>query len=200
MDSTKQLPPPPSIAAEDRSVWRKWLTENHTAEKSVWLRIFRKNSKTPSVSHDEALDEALCFGWIDSSIRKGSDQYHLQLFAKRNPKSNWSRVNKEKIKKLTKEGIMTEAGQSMVDLAKQTGTWTALDEVEKLTVPPDLGKQLAANPTADSHFTAFPPSVKRGILEWLFNAKTEKTRTKRIEKIVTLAGQNERANYPSRKK
>ncbi len=198
MSSSKNSPI--TISAQDRSTWRKWLIENHAVEKSVWLKIFRKNSKTPSVSHDEALDEALCFGWIDSSIRKGDDQHHLQFFAKRNPKSNWSRVNKRKVRILTETGLMTEAGQAIVDLAKITGTWTALNEVEEGIIPPDLDKQLANSYIAEHHFRNFPPSVKRGILEWLFNAKTEKTRTKRIHEIVKRAELNERANYPSEKK
>ena len=140
------------------------------------------------------MDEALCFGWIDSSVKKGTDEYYLQFFTRRNPRSNWSRVNKAKVEKLVQAGLMTDAGMKLIDLAKQTGTWTALDDVENLINPPDLQQQLDANPTAKLYFDAFPKSVKRGILEWLLNAKTPATRAKRIDEIVTLAERNERAS------
>lgn len=185
---------PVTIYAESRAAWRNWLAENHKAEKSVWLTIYKRDSGTPSVTYDEAVDEALCFGWIDSSVKKGTADYYLQFFAKRNPKSKWSRVNKAKVEKLIAAGLMTEAGLAMVDLAKQNGTWTALDDVENLISPPDLQAKLDANPVAKGHFEAFPRSVKRGILEWLLNAKQADTRAKRISEIVTLAERNERAN------
>lgn len=185
---------PTSIEAPTRADWRQWLAENHATEKSVWLKLYKKNSSTPSVTYDEAVDEALCFGWIDSSVKKGDAEYRLQFFAKRNPKSNWSRVNKAKVEKLIAAGRMTDAGQAMIDLAKRNGNWTALDEVENLITPPDLQAELDANPTAKGYFDAFPRSAKRGILEWLLNAKTDATRQKRISEIVQLAERNERAN------
>lgn len=186
--------PEKSFYAKDRTVWRQWLHDNHAEEKNVWLTIYKKGSGTPSVTYDEAVDEALCFGWIDSSVRKGNESYRYQFFSRRNPKSSWSRVNKAKVEKLIQAGLMTNAGQAMIDLAKQTGTWTALDDVENLTNPPDLQERLDANPVARQFFEAFPRSVKRSILEWLLNAKQSETRAKRLNEIVTLAGRNERAN------
>lgn len=183
-----------SIYLENRNAWRNWLKENHASEKNVWLKIYKKQSQTPSVYYDEAVDEALCFGWVDSSIKKGNDEFYYQFFAKRNPKSNWSRVNKAKIEKLMSEGLIAEAGLKMVKIAKETGTWTALDDVENLISPPDLQERLDQNPIAKSYFETFPRSVKRGILEWLLNAKQAETRQKRIEEIVSLAEKNERAN------
>lgn len=185
---------PTSIEAPTRADWRQWLADNHATETSVWLKIYRKNGATPSVTYDEAVDEALCFGWIDSLNKKGDGQYYLQFFSRRNPRSNWSRVNKDKVEKLTAAGLMTDAGQALIDLAKQTGTWNALDEVENGIAPPDLQESLATNPVAKSYFDAFPRSAKRGILEWLLNAKTPATRAKRTTEIVTLAERNERAN------
>lgn len=190
----KPTTPTDAVDAPTRADWRQWLTDNHATEKSVWLKIYKKTSSTPSITYDEAVDEALCFGWIDSSIKKGDDQHYLQFFAERNPKSNWSRVNKAKVEKLIAAGLMTDAGQAMIDLAKRTDTWTALDDVENLVSQPDLQEQLDANPVAKGHFEAFPRSVKRGMLEWLLNAKTPATRAKRIAEIVTLAERNERAN------
>ena len=185
---------PTSIGAATRADWRQWLADNHATETNVWLKIYRKNGVTPSVTYDEAVDEALCFGWIDSSNKKGDGQYYFQFFSRRNPKSSWSRVNKEKAQKLAATGLMTDAGQALIDVAKQTGTWNALDDVEDGTVPPDLQESFAINPVAKSYFDVFPRSVKRGILEWLLSAKTPATRAKRIAEIVTLAERNERAN------
>lgn len=185
---------PIPIYAESRTAWRNWLAENHATEKNVWLKLYKKSSSTPSVTYDEAVDEALCFGWIDSSVKKVDDECRMQFFAKRNPKSNWSRVNKAKADKLIQAGLMTEAGQAMIDLAIQMGTWTALDDIENLIIPPDLQTQLDANSTARDYFKAFPRSAKRVMLEWLLTAKTPETRTKRINEIVILAERNERAN------
>jgi uncharacterized protein YdeI (YjbR/CyaY-like superfamily) len=180
--------------ATSRTAWREWLTENHTKEKSVWLIIYHKKSPTPSVYYDEAVDEALCFGWIDSKINKRDNESSFQFFSKRNPKSNWSRVNKEKVERLVAVNLMMSAGFAMIDLAKKTGTWTALDDVENLTIPDDMQALLDATPTAKDYFAAFPRSVKRGILEWILNAKQAETRLKRIEETVRLAENNERAN------
>ncbi|TAE14307.1 MAG: hypothetical protein EAZ95_10025 [Bacteroidetes bacterium] len=184
----------PTFHAPTRQAWREWLLENHQKADNIWLIIYKKDSPTTSVYYDEAVDEALCFGWIDSSVKKRDAESFMQFFSKRKPKSNWSKVNKEKVGKLIEAGLMHESGQAMIDLAKKTGTWTALDEVESLTFPTDLQQALDANPTAKGYFEAFPRSVKRGILEWLFNAKQAQTRQKRIEEIVTLAERNERAN------
>lgn len=180
--------------AEDRAAWRQWLVDNHAQAKSVWLIIYKKGSGTPSVYYDEAVDEALCFGWIDSKPNKRDAESYFQFFAKRNPKSKWSGVNKKKVKRLIEQGLMTEAGLKMIELAKASGTWTALDEVENMTVPPDLEIAFRNNEIAFRNWEAFPRSVKRGILEWISNAKRPETRQKRIEETVTLAAQNIRAN------
>jgi uncharacterized protein YdeI (YjbR/CyaY-like superfamily) len=189
----------PSLYASNQAAWRQWLQERHLSEERVWLVIFKKESGVPSVTYSEAVDEALCFGWVDSAINKRDEASFYQYFARRNPKSNWSKVNKEKVARLTEAGLMRPAGQAMIDLAKQTGTWNALDDVENLLVPADLQSALALHPTALEHFSAFPRSAKRGILEWLLNAKTAVTREKRIREIVEKAARNERANQPHKK-
>jgi uncharacterized protein YdeI (YjbR/CyaY-like superfamily) len=180
--------------AKSRSEWRQWLMEYHQKEKSVWLIIYRKASETPSVYYDEAVDEALCFGWIDSKSNKRDEESYFQFFSKRNPKSNWSKVNKIKVERLISEGLMTDAGLEMITLAKQSGTWTALDDVDNLVIPDDLLVLLNENQIALKNFEAFPRSVKRGILEWIQNAKRPDTRAKRIMETVTLAEKNIRAN------
>ena len=198
MSDSQQKDGVSTLYSKDRATWRAWLTQNHATEQSVWLIIYKKNSAIPSVYYDEAVNEALCFGWIDSKPNKRDEESYFQFFSQRNPKSNWSRVNKQKIARLSEEGRLTTAGEEMVRVAKETGTWTALNDVENLVVPEDLQRVLGQNSTALRHFNAFPPSVRRGILEWLFNAKRPVTRQKRIEEIATKAAQNVRANQYER--
>lgn len=183
-----------ALHAADRAAWRAWLEEHHATEKSVWLILYKKKSGVASVTYDEAVDEALCFGWIDSKPNKRDADSSYQFFAQRKPKSNWSRVNKNKIDKLTAEGRMAPAGLAAVALARDTGAWNALDEVEDLIVPPDLQALLDENPVARDYFDRFPRSAKRGILEWILNAKTAPTREKRLRETVDKASRNERAN------
>jgi uncharacterized protein YdeI (YjbR/CyaY-like superfamily) len=131
--------------AKSRKEWRKWLEENHQSEKSVWLIICKKGSDISSVYYPEAVDEALCFGWIDSKPNKRDDESYFQFFAKRNPKSNWSKVNKEKVETLIAQNLMTSAGLKIIEIAKQNGAWTALDEVENIIIPDDLQKAFDNN-------------------------------------------------------
>lgn len=182
------------IEAKSGEMWYSWLQENHDQQSSVWLIIYHKESGISSVYYPEAVDMALCFGWVDSKPNKRDDESYYQYFSKRNPKSNWSKVNKEKIQRLIDQGLMAEPGLEMVRMAKRTGTWDALNDVENLVIPPDLKEALALNPNATEYFEAFPKSVKRGILEWIFNAKRPATRAKRIKETATLAAGNKRAN------
>lgn len=185
--------------AKDQRAWRAWLKKNHSKEKSVWLIFYKKRSSTPSVHYPEAVDEALCFGWIDSKPNKRDEESYYQFFAKRNPKSNWSKINKGKVAKLIELGKMERAGLEMVELAKKTGTWDALNEVEEILIPDDLQKALVKNKLAAANFEAFPRSTKKGILDWIINAKRPETRQKRISETVNLAEKNIRANQYQRK-
>ncbi len=185
------------FTASSRQEWRDWLHKNHEIEKSVWLLIHKKDSEIPSVYYPEAVDEALCFGWIDSVANKYDEKSYLQYFAKRKSTSNWSAVNKLKVEKLIAEGLMTEAGMNMIDLAKKTGTWNALDKVDQLVIPDDLLDKLNTNMQAKANFENFAASAKRGILEWILNAKKPETRQKRIDITVEKATENKKANFPS---
>ena len=185
-----------TLHARTRKNWRKWLEKNHRSEKSVWLIIYKKESGIPSVYYPEAVDEAICFGWIDSKINKRDEFSYFQYFAKRNPKSNWSKVNKAKVEKLIQEGLMEEAGIEMIELAKKNGNWNALDGVENLDIPEDLQKAFKKSKKALDYWNHFPRSAKRGILEWILNAKRPETRANRIEETVRLAADNIKANYP----
>ncbi len=180
--------------AKDRNQWRSWLEENSGHEKNVWLIMYKKASHFPSVYYAEAVEEALCFGWIDGKANKRDAQSYYQLFAKRNPKSKWSKVNKERVENLLAAGLMQPGGLEAVEIAKQNGTWTALDEAAQLTIPDDLQRALAKNEDAMKYFTLFPASAKRALLEWISSAKREETRRKRMEATVTAAAQNIRAN------
>lgn len=182
------------IIFENRAQWRDWLQENHHIEKGVWLVYYKKSSGKPHLSYNEAVEEALCFGWIDSKPGKIDDEKSKLYYCPRNPKSNWSALNKTRIEKLRSLGLMAEAGEKMISIAITTGTWYALDEVENLVIPADLQAALDKFLLANEYFTAFPKSVKKGILEWIKNAKTAETRLKRINETATLAKDNIRAN------
>ena len=182
------------IYAPDRAAWRVWLAEHHADYPNVWLVIFKKASGVPTITIGEAIDEAICFAWIDSKVNKRDADSYSQFFSKRNPKSNWSRVNKEKVARLEAAGLLAQPGLDMIAHAKATGTWTALDAVENLEVPDDLQAAFDRYPGSFEHWDAFPRSVKRAILEWIFNAKRAPTRAKRIEETASLAQDNVRAN------
>ncbi|MDX2196408.1 MAG: YdeI/OmpD-associated family protein [Cytophagales bacterium] len=184
----------PVFYGQSRQSWRDWLQAHHKTEKSVWLIIYKKESGVPTVFYPEAVEEALCFGWIDSTPNKRDAQSYYQFFAKRNPKSNWSSVNKNKVEKLISQNLMTKAGMEMIDIAKQNGTWTALDELEQAILPEDLLLQFGQNTVAYTNWQNFSKSSRRGILEWLINAKQPHTRQKRINEIVNLASENKKAN------
>jgi uncharacterized protein YdeI (YjbR/CyaY-like superfamily) len=186
--------------AKNRKTWRCWLEKNNDKEKSVWLIMYRKNAAKKSVNYAEAVEEALCFGWIDSKANKRDEESFYQFFTRRNLKSNWSRVNKERVAKLIDDRLMTSRGLETIELAKRNGTWTALDKIENLELPIDLKKALKQNAEAAKYFDAFPRSVKKGILEWIQNAKKEETREKRIKETVSLALKNIRANQYTPKK
>jgi uncharacterized protein YdeI (YjbR/CyaY-like superfamily) len=181
------------IYAANRAEWRAWLEDHHQMLTGVWLVYFNKGSGKPRVSYDDAVEEALCFGWIDSVVRKIDDDSYQQLFTPRKKSSNWSRLNKTRIAQLTEQGLMREAGMQMVEIAKQSGKWDALNDVEDLIIPTDLQELFDQNPDAMRHWDAFSRSSKRAILEWILNAKRPETRMKRITETVRLATKNLRA-------
>lgn len=186
--------PPNSIHPKSRAAWRRWLEQNHTRAEGVWLISYKKATGKPRFEYDEAVEEALCFGWVDSKTNKLDDERSMLWFAPRKPGTGWSRPNKQRVERLIWAGLMAPAGLVKVEAAKRDGSWNALDAVEALEVPPDLKQALAAQPDARKHFDAFPRSVKRGILEWISNARKPETRAKRVAETARLAAQNKRAN------
>lgn len=182
----------PVICPKNRQEWREWLLQNQEKMQSVWLIYFKKRSAITSISYNDAVDEAICFGWIDSKAKPIDEERYMQFFSRRKPKSVWSRVNKEKVERLIAGGLMTDAGFSVIDRAKQNGSWTVLDEAEALVIPEDLEEELQERPEAKVYFLSLSRSDKRNMLQWLVLAKRAETRQKRIMEIVTLAGQKEK--------
>jgi len=169
--------------------WRRWLQENHVAKISVWLVYFKKKSNVPTVTYTEAVDQALCFGWIDSTRKSVDDYTFVQFFCKRKSNSVWSKINKAKVLRLIEEGLMTKAGLDSVELAKQNGSWTILDDVEELVIPVDLAEAFNNQGGSEDYFSGLSKSVRKSILQWLVLAKRAETRQKRITEIVSLAAQ-----------
>jgi uncharacterized protein YdeI (YjbR/CyaY-like superfamily) len=180
----------PIFYPHTRQQWRKWLEKNHAREKSVRLVLVHKKATSPGIRYEDAVEEALCYGWIDSTVNKRDAESYLIYFAQRNPKSKWSKSNKLRVSRLADEGLMKPPGQAMIDLAKKSGTWNILDPVEDLEMPQELEKSLNKNKTANKNFQAFSPSSKKMIFSWILDAKRPETRERRIEKTVDFAAKN----------
>ena len=172
--------------------WRAWLQKHHAKETSVWVVMYKKASGVPTISWSEAVDEALCFGWIDSTRRPVDEERSIQFFSKRKPKGTWSKINKAKIEQLTADGLMTKAGQACIDAAKQNGSWTILDEVEEMVMPAELEKALAEREGAMEYFMGLSRSVRKMALHRIAMAKRDETKQKRITEIADSAARGEK--------
>ncbi len=165
------------------------MQENHNSKQSVWLIYYKKKSNMPSITWSDAVDEALCFGWIDSKAKPIDEEKYLQFFSKRKSRGTWSKVNKIKIEQLIADGKMAQAGLDIIALAKQNGSWAILDEVEELIIPQDLELAFQTKPGSKDFFLGLSKSVKKSILQWVVLAKQAETRQKRISEIAELASQ-----------
>ncbi len=177
----------PLFYPPSRAAWRSWLENNHRTEQSVWLIYYRKSSDKPSISWSEAVDEALCFGWIDSKHVKIDHESSKQFFTRRKPNSNWSKINKLKVEQLIESGLMTEMGLASIEIAKENGSWTILDEVEELIIPPDLEAAFASTPDSKEFYLSLSKSNQKSILGWIVLARLPETRDKRIKEVVERA-------------
>ena len=186
----------PWVGPFDRAAWRAWLIANHERSRGVYLASWKRATGRTNVSYVEAVEEALCVGWVDSTQRQLDDERTIQWFSPRKPGSGWARTNKERVERLTAAGLMLPAGLAVVEAAKQEGSWSMLDDVEALVVPDDLAAALDAQPPARANFDAFPRSARRALLAWVVLAKRPETRAKRIAEIDDKAVRNERANEP----
>lgn len=171
---------------------RAWLEEHHACSPGIWLVTGKKAAGERYVAYEDLVREALCFGWIDGQARPLDALRSQLLLTPRRPRSGWSRPNKLRVAELEAAGLMAPAGRAVVEAAKASGTWTALDLVEDLVVPPDLAAALDAEPGAREHWETYPRSVKRAALEQVYGAKRPATREKRIAATVALTARQER--------
>lgn len=186
--------PENSIHPQTRANFRAWLMEHHQQNDGVWLINYKKATGKSRMTYNEIVEEALCFGWVDSKPNKRDEERSMLWLAPRKQGSGWSKLNKERVEKLIAQDLMTPAGLEKVEASKQDGSWNALDAVEALEIPDDLETAFATYTSARQHFEAFPRSVKRSILEWIANAKRPATREKRVQETAKLAQDNIRAN------
>lgn len=169
--------------------WRDWLEQHHQSKTAVWVVFHNKASKKPTISWSESVTEALCFGWIDSKKVKIDSETSHQFFTKRKAKSTWSKINKDKVQRLIEDNLMAPAGYAIIEIAKQNGSWTSLDEVEELVLPGDLQKELQMYDGAEEFYHSLSKSKKKMILYWVVSAKRQETREIRIKKIAEAAAE-----------
>jgi len=182
MKSGKQKPK--LFCPESREEWREWLHFNHELKQFVWLVYYKKKAGKKTLKWTEAVDEALCYGWIDSISKPIDNEKYMQFFSKRKANSTWSKINKDKIERLHPSGLIAPAGLKCIEIAKQNGSWQILDEVENLIIPADLASALATAPDAEAYFSRLSKSVTKAILQWIVLARRPETRSNRIAAVL----------------
>ena len=178
--------------------WREWLDANHDRyPKGIYLIFYKLDSGQLTMRWEEAVKVALCYGWIDSTVKNLGGPKRRQFFCPRNPKSTWSKLNKSYIVDLEKQGLIHESGWKMINLAKDTGTWTAMDDVENGVIPDDLQTAFDTHPKAYENYLNFAPGYRKSYLSWLHSAKRQETRDKRIVEIIKLSAANQKMRQSS---
>lgn len=174
-----------TLFCKNRSEWRDWLQKNYNKESEVWLIYMKKHTKKQTVSYNDAVEEAICFGWIDSLIKRIDDDSYMQKYTPRKPKSVWSLVNKKRVEKMIRENKMTPAGIKLIEIAKENGQWAkAYSSKTKFKMPDKLLNALKENPEALKNFNNFPPSAKNNYIGYIISAKREDTIKRRIDTVV----------------
>ena len=173
--------------------WRTWLHENHNISKGICLILYKVSSPFESMRWEEAVQVAICYGWIDSTAKRIDEVKRKQVFTPRKDKSVWSKLNKSYIEKLSKQNLIHESGLKKIEIAKLNGSWTSLDDVENLTIPEDLEIAFEQNQLAYINYNNFSPSYRKSYLYWLNQAKREETRLNRIREIIALCHQNKKS-------
>ena len=181
-----------SIHPKTRKAWRKWLEKNHSRSPGVWLIYDKKSTGKAKLVYNDAVEEALCFGWIDSTLRPLDDERFMQRYTPRKPKSGWSGLNKKRIEKMIAEELMTNAGLEKIEAAKKDGSWESLDHIDAIQIPADFEKALFKNKRAKANFGNFPQFSKKQFLYHINQAKTEATRKQRIRLCVQMAAINKK--------
>ena len=174
----------------DKQNWREWLELNYNKKEAVWLIFYKKKSSNYNLSWSDAVDEALCFGWIDSTKKTIDTEKYIQYFSRRKAKSNWSKINKDKVKILIEQELMKEEGYKSIEIAKENGSWTFLDDVEALLIPEDLKREFENHKGSMEHYDKLSKSDKKILLFWIISAKRKETRQKRILEIAENASKN----------
>ncbi len=182
----------PHFTPDSRSAWRRWLEQNHQKETAVWLVYYKSNTGKPTVTYSDAVDEALCFGWIDSKAISIDEERYKQYFTARKPMSVWSKVNKEKVAGLIESGLIQPAGLAIIETAKKNGMWSKLDDAEALKIPPGLKKAFKQFPGSETFFKTLSRTDKRNLLQWIALAKQEVTKEKRITEIALQAAEGKK--------
>ena len=186
----------PAEMFKSAAAWRAWLVRNHDTRRAIWLIYYKKGSGKKSVTYSEALDAALCFGWIDSIVRKRDAETYVQRYTPRNPKSRWSEANKRRVARLIREGRMTRHGMKKVEEAKRNGSWTELDTVDRdRATPPDLREALASDLEAAAAFARMPPSSRKLYNFWVDSAKRPETRTRRVAETLSRVKAGRRPGF-----
>ncbi len=180
----------PELYFKTDTEWRTWLHDHHSSYKGVYLIFYKVGSEKPSMRWEEAVKVALCYGWIDSTVKNLGNDKRRQYFCPRKPKSVWSALNKRYITELLKKKLIHESGLKAIQTAKENGSWTALDAVEKLIIPDKLQQAFNQNRKAFDNYQNFAPSYKKGYLYWLNQAKRDSTQNKRIAEIIELCEAN----------
>lgn len=183
------------VYVPDRATWRRWLSRHHATSPGIWLVFDRASHNAKRLPYADAVEEALCFGWIDSTIRPLSETQYRQLFTPRKPKSTWSKLNKTRVAALIAKGRMHRAGLDAIERSKANGGWVSLDHVESLSMPPDLARALDAVTDARANFDAFAPSARKGYFHWISQAKRPETRKRRVDAVVALAAAGKRSRH-----
>jgi len=184
----------PHVQPESRDEWRAWLAANHEHAGGVWLVMWRASARRQPFGYEAAVEEALCFGWVDSRGGKVDEQRKKLYFARRKPRSAWAAPNKERVERLLEAGRMAPAGIAAIEVAKANGSWTLLDGATRGDLPDDLRSALAERPPARERWDAFPPSVRRAALGWIALARRPETRAHRVMQAADDAQRNVRPN------
>jgi uncharacterized protein YdeI (YjbR/CyaY-like superfamily) len=184
----------PHVELNDRDAWRRWLECNHATATGVWLVGLRRSTGRRGLDYSAAVEEALSFGWIDGQAARVDEQRSKQYFAPRRARSPWSKLNKERLHRMLQAGRVAPAGMAVVERARSDGSWSILDPVDRLEMPPDLATAIDASPPARHNWEAFPPSARQALLAWIVLARRDETRARRIEQTAAAAQLNDRAN------
>jgi uncharacterized protein YdeI (YjbR/CyaY-like superfamily) len=182
------------VYVSTRGEWRRWLAQNHDKEENgIWLVFYKKQTGRPSIDYEETVQEALCFGWIDSLIKRINDETYCRKFTPRKSTSRWSDINRRRVEKIIREGRITEFGLAKIEAAKKLGNWvSARRPVIDTGIPQELSEALLKNRKAKVFFEGLAPTYRKHFIGWIATAKRQETRAKRIKECLALLARGEK--------